>query len=272
MRTLLLLITLLPTLALAARPTANPNPYATPLAPLVLVYGGHVVEPYVFLQEGQVVGGVYYDLGQLISSELKRPVSYLRVPRRRMELFLAQGKGHVMPLAHPSWVANPSALHWTSPLITEYDLLVQRRQATFAVHSLDDLVGKRIGTILGYYYPGLSDAPYNETILRDDAKDIEANFKRLAQGRIDALLGSNILIEYFLQKQGVANRFHLVTSWGIEYQVVSAVSPKSPVSAAQLSQAYQALHARGAIGEVINRYAPHRVNLKPAATHSEQNP
>lgn len=230
-------------------------------SPLIIVYGAYVTEPYIFLDKNQVVGGVYWDLAQLIEQQLARPVTFTRVPRRRMELYLAEGKAHVMLLAHPSWISNPQALEWTSPIMTEYDLLVQRKTHTFPVHSLDDLIGKRIGTILGYHYRGLSDEPYLSQVLRDDAKTIEANFKRLAKGRIDALLDSNILIEYFLRQQRMHDRFQLVTSWGIGYEIVSGLSPKSPVSAEALSQVYQDLHRTGAIEAVIEKYAPGHAQL-----------
>lgn len=263
MRLLPLLICLwlgLGSLANAGQTVLTPDTLAKH-KPLIVAYGGYVVEPYIFLKDNRVVGGVYWELGKLISEQLQRPVSFQRVPRRRLELFLADGQAHVMLFAHPSWLIQPEALHWTSPLMTEYDLLVQLKTHTFPVHSLDDLSGKRIGTILGYHYPGLADEPHRSQILRDDAKDLSANFKRLAQGRVDALLDSNVLIDYFLQQHQMRDRFHLVDTWGIRYEIASGVSPKSPVSAEQLSKVYQQLHELGKIDALIEKYAPNRAEL-----------
>ncbi len=247
---------------------AEAKPTATNKQPLVIAYGGYAEEPYVFMHNNQVSGGVYWDLAELISERLARPVIFRRVPRKRIEQYLASGKAHVMLLGHPTWVQKPEALEWTSTLIREYNQLVQAKGRTFTVNSLDDLVGKRIGMILGYHYRGLSDEPYRSTVVRDDAKDVEANFKRLAQGRLDALLDSNILIAYFLQQHQAHDRFEVVTSWNIPYDTVSGISPKSPVSAAKLSEVYQQLHREGKIDAMLERYlnapTPRLVDKKTA--------
>jgi ABC-type amino acid transport substrate-binding protein len=120
-------------------------------------------------------------------------------------------------------------------------------QRAFPIQTLDDLRGKWVGTILGYYYVGLMEKFEREEIFRDDNKNIEWNFKKLEAGRIDALLDSNILIEYYLKKHNAHAQFLIAEKVVNTLYIQAMVSKQSPIPIERLNAAFQHLKDRGRI-------------------------
>lgn len=250
MRYLLLAVAaLLTTTLVVAEPETRPVK-----PPLIIVFDSYLVEPYIFIENGRVVGGIYWELAQLISDQLQQPVSFQRSPRRRMEQYLAEGRAHVLLLSNPAWMKAPEKLSWTVKISTEKDVIVQSQERPFPMRSRDDLLGKRLGTVLGYQYQGFSAEPYRSLIIRDDAKDIYTNFTRLQRLRLDALIAPSIVVGYIFKTKLEGKFFHVVETWNLVHDIFSAVSPKSPVSAEQLSEVYRLLHQKNRIEAVFTKY------------------
>ncbi|MBB3167239.1 substrate-binding periplasmic protein [Simiduia aestuariiviva] len=246
---LLVIVLLLPISLSAAESTSVP---AKP--PLIFVYDSYLIEPYVFIHNGHITGGIYWELAQLIGAQLQQPIQFQRSPRRRMEQFLAEGRAHVLLLTNPAWMTAPEALSWTVRVSREKDVIVQAQGRRFDMHSLDNLLGKRLGTVQGYQYQGFAEEPYLSLIIRDDAKSIPTNFTRLLRARLDALIAPDIVVGYLFKEQYDPNAFHVVQTWSMEHDIFSAVSPKSPVSAEQLSDVYRKLHQERKLEEVFKKY------------------
>ncbi len=225
-----------------------------PVAALRIIFNNNLKEPYIFKEAGQVVGGVHWDLAQYVGRQLGRPVEMIEVPRKRLEEYLRDGRGHVLLLSNPDWLSNPDALQWTCSVYTERDLIVQDRWDVFDVYSPADLAGKRLGTLQGYVYKGLFDEPHSSAIIRDNAKSFHSNFLRLRRGRIDALIAPQILVDYLFQTVYERAEFHVVSGWNIPHVLYSGVSPHSPVSAAQLSEVYLAMQRQGHFEAILERY------------------
>lgn len=223
-------------------------------AALRIVFNSNLEEPYIVKKGNEIVGGVHWDLAQYVGRQLGRPVEMIEVPRKRLEEFLRDGRGHVLLLSNPDWLSNPDLLDWTCSVYTERDLIVQDRWEVFDIHSPADLAGKRLGTLQGYIYKGLFDGQHGSAIIRDNAKSFHSNFLRLKRGRIDALIAPQILVDYLFQTAYERAEFHVVSSWSIPHVLYSGVSPHSPVSAAQLSDVYQAMQRQGDFDALLKRY------------------
>ncbi|MBB3167030.1 substrate-binding periplasmic protein [Simiduia aestuariiviva] len=234
---------------------AGGAPVATASAePLIFLYNDHLKEPYIFVEQGQVVSGIHWDLAQYLGQKLGRPVIMREAPRKRVEQYLLEGKAHVLLLTNPAWLPRSDLLHWTIRVYTEHDQIIQRQGRTFNVESLEDLSGKRLGTIQGYIYEGISDAPYRDSIIRDDAVSFRSNFLRLKRGRLDAIIVPQAQSDHLFRTEFHRAMFHVVTTWSIPHELFSAVSPHSPVSAEQLSAAYRDMHRDQYFERILARY------------------
>jgi ABC-type amino acid transport substrate-binding protein len=214
---------------------------------LVVGFGENNAEPYAFIEGEQLTGGIIKDLMDAVGKELGIDVQYKNIPPKRMKPYLRSGHIHVAPIWSPDWVEEHEQYNWSIPLFQESTVFVVDAQRAFPIQTLDDLRGKWVGTILGYYYVGLMEKFEREEIFRDDNKNIEWNFKKLEAGRIDALLDSNILIEYYLKKHNAHAQFLIAEKVVNTLYIQAMVSKQSPIPIERLNAAFQHLKDRGRI-------------------------
>ncbi|MBN9672367.1 substrate-binding periplasmic protein [Roseibium aggregatum] len=222
---------------------------------LIVSFGSHYGEPYAFVENGRLVGGIVKDIMDEVANEIDVEISYENIPRARMDNHLLTGKSHVLVLSSPRWYTNPEQFLWSETLFRESGRYVVSVQNSFSVADYDDLTGKRIGTIRGYRYPGELDERFSEgTVIRDDVDSLASNFKRLKLGRIDALLDADTLILHYLAKHQAQGDFIVAEKIESTHDVKAMISRKSPVPFDDLARAFRKLKDSGRIDEILEHY------------------
>ena len=130
---------------------------------------------------------------------------------------------------------------WLSdPLITESNIVVALKDKGFALKSLDDLRGKRIGARTGYRYPLLENSKSGSALLRysTDGEMLRA----LLFGQVDVILCSAIADIFALRSEGIMKRL-VVLDKAVGAVPLVAAFAKSSMSKAELDTFNSALAA-----------------------------
>jgi polar amino acid transport system substrate-binding protein len=204
--------------------------------------------PIAHFSDGRLDGGIIKDLGDAIALRLGRQARYVSLPGKRVEFALGAGQADGVCNVLPGWISGDFA--WSRPLIPNAGVVISHRDAP-VIRSLDDLAGKRVGTVLGYKYPALEPV-LGKTFLREDASTMQHVFLKMEAGRNKYAIGERLELEYEMRVNNVmALREDLVFE---TYKTSCAFARTSKIPFADIEQAIAALAAAGAVDAIITRY------------------
>ncbi|MBL4909176.1 MAG: transporter substrate-binding domain-containing protein [Alteromonadaceae bacterium] len=225
----------------------------------IVSYGANDAPPYAMTQGGKLSTGIIKDIFDRIAKELKIPIEYVKTPRKRAELYLSNERVNAIAISNPQWLANSHLYQWSEPIFAEKDWLVTLTKECKNINLVSDMQAMIIGTTRGYVYPKLTHYFNNKSILRSDAKNIQANFQRLKLGRLDGFIDSNILIEYHLQlyypNKKQQAQFTIEKVKISQHYIHTAISANSPVSAIEFNQVLAQLKTTGTISAILKKYS-----------------
>ncbi|MFZ5723090.1 MAG: substrate-binding periplasmic protein [Pseudomonadota bacterium] len=234
---LLLAATMLPAIAAAG--------------PLRVAWGPHNAEPYAIVDGDRLVDGIIHDIGTLVAGRLAVPVEFVEVPRARNEEQLRSNRIDVVCITNREWMARPDDFLWSPRLFREAGAVIQR-SGTAPWTQLADLEGKRIGTIIGYRYPNVEPLFAADRARRDDATDLASNMQRLAIGRLDAVIDSDIPARWWLTHNDRTGRHAVAKFVTSRHDVQCAISPQN--AGRRIHQTFRQLLDNGALAGTLARY------------------
>ncbi|HZX28525.1 MAG TPA: ABC transporter substrate-binding protein, partial [Telluria sp.] len=126
------------------------GPAAAGPAEIVFLAPQNHAMPIARFEHGRLAGGILKDLGDAIAARLGVPARFVSVPSKRVALALRAGEADGVCYVLPGWIDGD--YRWTQPIIPNGVAVVAHGGAP-VVHSLSDLAGHRVGTVLGYRYP-----------------------------------------------------------------------------------------------------------------------
>lgn len=229
------------------------NSYSVYAITLRVAYGQHNNPPYANIENQQLVGGIIKDLMDALAQELNIKVVYKLVSRMREEQQLLNGDIDVVVLSSPVWLANGDQFNWSIPLFMELDQFVVATKRPFSINNFNDLKGKRLGTIRGYFYQGLMPMFEQQLVIRKDVENIGQNFNKLKANRIDAFIDSNILIQYYLKNQG-DGEFQVANKVASSHFMQSAFSPAFALNMEEINAALGKMIKSGKIETILKKY------------------
>lgn len=210
--------------------------------------------PFIQRNKQQITGGILKELIDTLALRLDLEVEYLSLPRKRLAQSLATGQIHLLAHSNPAWLPNAADLYWSPAWMQDEDIFVSSASSTLKIASFDDLQARRLGVILGYRYSELDFWFEHQLIIRDDAHSLAQNFNRLSAGRIDALIDSRVMIDYYLQQHPNPEAFVINAKVAAEHDRFIALSPQAPCSIDALSEALQAMLDDGSVTEILGHY------------------
>ncbi len=212
-------------------------------------------KPYAFIENEQLVGGIIKDIGDELAKELGIDVQYIQIPRKRYEEFLDSGKVHAILISNPAWFSSSTKYNWTIPMFQEVDVFMLSAKRVFPLKTFDDVNGKFVGTIRGFQYPAeLQDKFDRQEVRREDVNMFEQNVKKLESGRIDCLINSNILIDYYLKEHHAHEQFVIAEKVVSPYDIHGLFSKQSPVSMDRVNAVFQTMKESGKLTEILVKY------------------
>ncbi len=200
--------------------------------------------PYAIFNADKVLqAGLSKDIVDELGRKLDRTVSYLNLPRSRIEPWLLSGEADLACFLSPDWVAEPDHLEWTEPLFVTQQLLV-RRKDSMAITAVQHLAGKRVGTTRGFTYPELEQVFRLGDVIRDDAHSLQSNLLRLKQGRLDVVMTVDLSFHFYVNTTA-DDSFAADPLWSEPPAVYCALSLHQPQQSAVLKAGFAQLVQSG---------------------------
>jgi ABC-type amino acid transport substrate-binding protein len=184
-------------------------------------------------------------MGAALARQLGRTVQFVALPRTRIMAALESGEGDVLCSYLPEW--TPGDVDWTRAFIPVVELLLTLPHVN-APETIDDLRGKRIGTVLGFRYPTLEKA-LGQDFIRDDAPTSTLSLKKWMAGRFDYMVTPRNVITQHLAGGTLPHGYHVMTI--SEVKTKCAVSRKSKITVEEVDAAINALEKSGELPGIL---------------------
>ena len=175
------------------------------------VFGGvSDILPFSYIENG-VVKGFFTDLFLEATDRAGVEVRLRLFPVNRLWEYLKSGKiDGAVTLVHTK-ARDEYLIFSTSPLFKSYTLVFVKKGREFPFASVNDLVGKKIGILIGWKSENkaLEQAINEGTLQTEGVSKQDLNLKKLMLDRIDCFIGTELLTWYHANELGIAE--HLVS-------------------------------------------------------------
>lgn len=218
----------------------------------VALYDGG--SPPLFFDKGDKETGIYVDLLNEIGQRTGLQFEFLHYPTQRAMVLFDDGQVHVEVGIHPSWRASAKVPgSFTVAFGKSEDVAVFTENQAVPVQGTSNLMGKRVGTMKGFYYPGFMDAFASGQIQRKDSVNEEQLLKKLSSGRLDLVF---IRREAVLYRQKIDAEYHgLVIGDVIGSADISIrIHPSKAAHIAEINAAISAIQSDGSLEHIYARY------------------
>tara|TARA_Y100000815_G_C13261513_1_gene469429 strand:- start:235 stop:966 length:732 start_codon:yes stop_codon:yes gene_type:complete len=208
--------------------------------------------PMIDLQNGQPVDGILHDLHRRIAERVGRKAEELVMSRARIQPLLAEGAVDVSCYMNPAWLAvNHASYRWSVPFMNQRSILVARPETSPA--KLSSLRGRRIGTVLGFYYPEAEASFRGGTLIRDDARTEQQVLEKLAAGRNRYAISTQVALDWFNRDRPAQRKLQAVDRlW--ESAIHCIVRDEPDVPARELLAAIQQMQHDGEFNAILAKY------------------
>lgn len=223
---------------------------------LILGFGDFNEAPYGIVHNGELQGGVQFELGNALASQLGRRAVFRHLPRNRISQELISGGIDLYCLAAPTFYPNFSTASFTQTLFTDTDVILFAANHQGPV-GLEGLSGKRVGTVLGYLYPPSLEYLFTNGIaVREDARNAEANIRKLTAGRIDAIIIPEVAWAYALAHEPALSHVIRNERFALgKHNRACLVSPVGNATVAEVDQAITILKQTYWLDGLIKRFS-----------------
>ena len=110
-----------------------------------------------------------------------------KYPEKRNQLYLTKGLIDAKSKAK-EWVKEPNLFYWSDPYIDITNVIMYLKSKPLKIDTIEDLLGKTIGSRLGYRYQLFAEYFDQKKIFRHDSKNNVLLFKMLAAEKTDAVI------------------------------------------------------------------------------------
>lgn len=208
--------------------------------------------PMIHLEFGQPGNGVLHDLHRRIAEKLGRQAEELVMSRARIQPLLAEGAVDVSCYMNPAWLAvDHASYRWSVPFMTQRSILVAR--AGTPATKLSSLRGRRIGTVLGFYYPE-ADASFRDgTLIRDDARTEHQVLEKLAVGRERYAISTEVALDWFNRDRPAERKLQAIDRLS-ESSIYCIVRDEPDVPAREILDAMEQMQHDGEFDAILAKY------------------
>ena len=206
-------------------------------------------------QNNHLVGGLLKDFGDAIAREIGATPVYTVYSRRRVEQSLTSGQADIVCYFSPQWSEHREQFLWSLPNLPQIERIVVSHDKPMLNHFPQQLMGKKIATRLGYFYPQISKEVAAGKIQRIDLTDVPGMFRLVALGGADGLVSSEAEIEgYFKSFPEQRDQFTLSKTPFSVLSTQCGVSRKSSWKIEQINRAISHIQSSGEQDTLLHRY------------------
>jgi ABC-type amino acid transport substrate-binding protein len=213
--------------------------------------------PIVILGKGPnkgMISGLSKDLGDALARVLNMRPDYQVLSRNRVESAIETNKVDIVCNANPKWYGNAARLGWTREFYPQIERLISLKTEP-DITEVNQLKGKRIGTILGYHYAPLDPLWQAKQASRVNETRIDLLMRAVQVKITDVAVDSELEFSAWAKTnphEARALKVHPIVLTSLP--TMCAVAPKANVSVKQLDQAIERLEKSGQIKAILARY------------------
>lgn len=214
-------------------------------------------EPYAFFdRDKKLTAGILKEVMDAIAGQLTMSPHYLTLPRKVIDIEAEKNKFDARCYVIESWVKDPKLYNWSIGIFDHVNLIAFPSEVK-PVRRIEDLMGQKVGTVLGYNYPKLDSLFANSTVLRSDSGSELSNIEKLKQNRVQYAIVESSQLSWYLNSKDQA-RFDKQRFFEIErYPVKCAVLKSSSVSMQDFNRAIEKLKRDGSFQKILAKYDHH---------------
>lgn len=217
-------------------------------AEIVFIAPTNHAMPWAQFKDNKLTAGLLKDLGEAIAQRLGRQAKFISIPSNRVRGVLLEGGADALCYVRPEWIDG--IYNWSASFIQDGALVVARPAAA-PIHSLADLTGRPVGTVVGYRYPELDNA-LGTGFIREDAPSMENNLRKLIAGRMEYAILEKMVFEYQLRMdKSIKLRADLLY---VSFDAQCAFSRSSPIPFAEVERVINSLIKDGSVAEIFSHY------------------
>lgn len=210
--------------------------------------------PFMIPADGEKpASGIIVDVLRAVLNGRDISMQTLAVPKNRELRYFEAGNLDAHATAR-EWVSNPDAFEFTDPVLSIRNVVITKKQVDWRFSDLDDLVGKRLVTHLGFVYPPLSEYFSSGQITRVDGTSELSMLRMVLSGRGDGAIMNNVVGMWLISQNGLGDKFILshraVTDFG--YRIMFARKWKPLVG--YFNKELARLRETGELTEIFGRY------------------
>lgn len=154
--------------------------------------------PLVNIENNQPNEGILFDIMQSLAAQVGRPAEYHVLPRLRVQGALERGEVNIRCYAAQAWMPGLSGDYtWSLPILFQRDVLVGVTENHKITDPAKLAPREIIGAVLGYRYPVLQPFFDSEHLIREDARNQDQVLKKLAIGRYQYAVTSQLALDWF---------------------------------------------------------------------------
>jgi ABC-type amino acid transport substrate-binding protein len=201
-----------------------------------------------------LASGLIKELGDALAGELGMKAQYVVIARKRVENTIETGKVNIVCNANPEWYGNATRLGWTREFYPQVERALSLREAP-DIRQVDEMVGKRIGTIRGYSYPTLEHLWAVGRTTRVDEPRLDLLVKSLQKKLTDIAISSELELAWWAKSNPQEARAFKQHPLTVTYMpTMCAVAPHSSVSTEKLNQGIEAMRRSGKLKAILKSY------------------
>jgi len=222
---------------------------------LIFAYGPGNGPPFAIINQGQLSGGLFKDMGDVLAKHTGLDVSYRQVPTKRASSLLISGEVNSLCMTHPDWIDDHEQLFWSQIIAHDYDHVMSLKRRHLSINAYQDLHGLTIGAMTGYiYFPKLMQQFTQGTVTRRDYNSLQSLYSSLLANRLDGAVDSLISINYRKKTQQKYQPLQVSKLVVYQYDLYCAFNMSLQGVRKKIEDGIQVMLDEGEFKQIINRY------------------
>lgn len=209
--------------------------------------------PFGEIQGDRLTKGIVLDMATAIGESMKQPVSFLVLPRNRIDAAVIAGDVDVRCYVNPAWTKIADLHVWTKPLFDTPNVIVGRSLVPPLTNVKQIPAGTSIGMVLGFVYPELDELVASGALVRDNANDQEKNLLKLSIGRFPYAVVNDRVLGWFRQENPTAD----IAKWQLplgKSEFHCAVAKTARTDPQRIVNAIERLKTSGQLDKILTKY------------------
>ncbi len=210
--------------------------------------------PPYFFEENDLRTGTIKDVFSAIALETGDSFEYIRVPFKRALHQFEIGEIDIEPMTNPVYRGESSVLGvYSIPYTGAEEIILFNKNHHVQVSSPEDLLGKTIGVVNGYYYPKYDAYFKDGRIKPSPVKNENLLIKLLLANRYSQVLINKDFAQYKMKEQDLKEQLTV----GQTYHALDMMirfHPSKQDELPRFNKAIQKLKTEGVIENIYNNY------------------